>query len=77
MEEGALRVDANVSLRLPGAPLSTRTEVNSYFYSTSYNFAGLPKFAYYKREVIQNKRTLEMNLFVMYFLVAFFLLMVF
>lgn len=27
MEEGALRVDANVSLRHPGDPLSTRTEV--------------------------------------------------
>lgn len=27
MEEGALRVDANVSLRRPGDPLSTRTEV--------------------------------------------------
>lgn len=27
MEEGALRVDANVSLRRVGAPLSTRTEV--------------------------------------------------
>lgn len=27
LEEGALRVDANVSLRRPGDPLSTRTEV--------------------------------------------------
>lgn len=27
MEEGALRVDANVSIRRPGDPLSTRTEV--------------------------------------------------
>ncbi|XP_026729860.1 glutamyl-tRNA(Gln) amidotransferase subunit B, mitochondrial [Trichoplusia ni] len=29
MEEGALRVDANVSLREPGAPLSTRTEIKN------------------------------------------------
>ncbi|XP_063830594.1 glutamyl-tRNA(Gln) amidotransferase subunit B, mitochondrial [Ostrinia nubilalis] len=29
MEEGALRVDANVSLRRPGAPLSTRTEIKN------------------------------------------------
>lgn len=28
MEEGALRVDANVSLRKFGEPLSTRTEVS-------------------------------------------------
>ncbi|CAG9795824.1 unnamed protein product [Diatraea saccharalis] len=29
MEEGALRVDANVSLRRPGAPLATRTEIKN------------------------------------------------
>ncbi|KAJ2948465.1 hypothetical protein O0L34_g7714 [Tuta absoluta] len=29
MEEGALRVDANVSLRRPGDPLSTRTEIKN------------------------------------------------
>ncbi|CAH0401233.1 unnamed protein product [Chilo suppressalis] len=29
MEEGALRVDANVSIRRPGAPLSTRTEIKN------------------------------------------------
>ncbi|XP_013187510.2 glutamyl-tRNA(Gln) amidotransferase subunit B, mitochondrial [Amyelois transitella] len=29
MEEGALRVDANVSLRRPGSPLSTRTEIKN------------------------------------------------
>uniref|UniRef100_A0A1E1W711 Asn/Gln amidotransferase domain-containing protein n=1 Tax=Pectinophora gossypiella TaxID=13191 RepID=A0A1E1W711_PECGO len=29
MEEGALRVDANVSLRRPGQPLSTRTEIKN------------------------------------------------
>ncbi|XP_023942507.1 glutamyl-tRNA(Gln) amidotransferase subunit B, mitochondrial [Bicyclus anynana] len=29
MEEGALRVDANVSLRRPGEPLSTRTEIKN------------------------------------------------
>ena len=29
MEEGSLRVDANVSLRLPGGPLGTRTEVKN------------------------------------------------
>ncbi|XP_073953847.1 glutamyl-tRNA(Gln) amidotransferase subunit B, mitochondrial isoform X2 [Choristoneura fumiferana] len=29
MEQGALRVDANVSLRRPGEPLSTRTEIKN------------------------------------------------
>lgn len=29
MEEGALRVDANVSIRRPGDPLSTRTEIKN------------------------------------------------
>ncbi|KAJ0174114.1 hypothetical protein K1T71_010260 [Dendrolimus kikuchii] len=29
MEEGALRVDANVSIRRPGEPLSTRTEIKN------------------------------------------------
>lgn len=51
MEEGALRVDANVSLRKIGEPLSTRTEVNyiilcqHFIYIVSFLF----KFTLYKK----------------------------
>ena len=45
MEEGSLRVDANLSVRRPGAPLGTRTEVKNMN-----SFSGVERALHFERE---------------------------